>query len=127
VAFLDLWSEQSRREVSNLVAVVVNEAVGLIAGATLAGACDAALELELLLLLLSHHGRTDARLIGVLSGEPSRWLRTAGGALALGSHRFLGRTSESDHLLRPLRLRQRAARNGLVVLEGGLSHQRASQ
>jgi hypothetical protein len=91
-AFLDLWSRQARRELQNLLAIVANEAVGVVASAERAATTHlddmATTKLELLLLPLGYHGRTDARVLGALTPtDPAScsWaatcLRTAGNIL----------------------------------------------
>jgi hypothetical protein len=122
-SFLDLWSGESRRELRDLVGVVATEAVGAVAAAVPAASGDAALALELVLLPLSHHGRTDARLLGALAAhEPARWLgMSIARTLVLGSHRFLGERAGFKRLLAPLPLHQRAARHGFIVHDGGQS------
>jgi hypothetical protein len=130
-AFLDLWSTDGRREMRSLLAVVANETVGLVASAAGDGLGRAPLDLELLLLPLRHHGRTDARVLGALvPGEPPIWI---GGCalrdLTVGMHRYVGQgyvgqainqahpAAASAHGGRTLgRLR-----HGFVVLDGGQS------
>jgi hypothetical protein len=87
--FLDLWARANRKDLRTLIAIVADESVGLVAAA---GAGDALLGLELLLLPLSHHGQGDARLLGALApSEPPPWLGThALRDLTLGTHRYVG-------------------------------------
>jgi hypothetical protein len=114
-AFLDAFSAQAREEMNDLITIIVEESVGLIASADV----DTASHFELLLLPLSLNGGGAARLLGALvSGDPSVWPRTHGTAnLTLGSYRFVGAVSgpHSAHArASPLR-----ARPQLVVYEGG--------
>jgi hypothetical protein len=122
-AFLDLWSAASRREMRDLAAIVAHESVGLVASAAGAGAADAALNLELLLLPLGFHGRTDARVLGALApGEPPAWLGSSVlRDLTLGTHRYLG-TAIAGHPT-PLAsvMRDARIRHGFVVYDGGQS------
>jgi len=91
-AFLDLWSIGSRRDIRDLTMIVADESVGVAASASGVSAAGAELRLELVLLPLSHHGRTDARFLGALApSEPPAWLGTSPLAgLTLGTHRFVG-------------------------------------
>src|SRR5712692_9928258 len=91
-AFLDLWSPASRHDIRDLLAIITDETVGVVASASGVSAADAALKLELLLLPLSHHGRTDARFLGALApSDPPAWLGTSAlKALRLGTHRYVG-------------------------------------
>src|SRR5205823_2879064 len=63
-AFLDLWSREARHELQNLLAIIAGEAVGVVASAEQIAATRldiaATTKLELLLLPLGYHGRTDA-------------------------------------------------------------------
>ncbi|MCC6775239.1 MAG: PAS domain-containing protein [Hyphomicrobiales bacterium] len=124
-AFLDLWSPAGRVDLNALLAVVTGESVGVVAGASGASAGEPALDLELILLPLAYHGRTDARVIGALApASPPGWL----GArilsdLELGAHRYL-----DPLLMQPLSPPQRPSmpmrariRHGFVVYDGGLA------
>ena len=76
-------------------------------------------ELPLLLLPLSHCGRTDARVLGALAPtETPYWLGThALGRLTLGTLRYLGPGLDCAPRVLPLPSGQR--RRGLVVYDGG--------
>jgi|SRR5262245_4196748 len=121
--FLDLWAAPSRAAVDELLAVVANETVGVVASACGAGADDAALDLELLLLPLTHRGRGDARVLGAMApAELPHWIGVSAlGGLTLGSRRYLG---AADVPARPAlhviagRPRGRI-KHGLVVYDGG--------
>jgi hypothetical protein len=121
-AFIDLWSPQCRSDIRDLLAVVARESIGVVAGAIGVNASDATLGLELLLLPLAYHGRTDARLIGVLApAEPPCWLGTqALTRLTLGTHRYVDPaflpTPPAVVPAMPGRMR-----NGFVVYDGGRS------
>jgi hypothetical protein len=117
-AFLDLWCAESRAQVADLIAVVVEEALGVVACATAARSEDR-LQLELLLLPLAVGGRS-ARLIGTLAATPPCWLGTpALAGLWLGPHRYLSITPApslpADEGLAG------CVRHGLVVYDGGRS------
>src|SRR5262249_61938073 len=74
--FAGLWDETQRSPLRELMAIVVEESAGLVAGATATAAHGASLDLELLLLPLSHRGDTHARILGVLAPIISPyWLR----------------------------------------------------
>jgi len=119
-AFLDLWSREARRELQNLLLIVASESIGVVASAERAAATRleiaATTKLELLLLPLGYHGRTDARVLGTLAPtEPATWSTSDWrGGLVLGAYRYL-RTEA--HLLQPPARKQPR----LVVYEGGLS------
>lgn len=134
-AFLDLWSIESRREVGDLLMIVADESVGLVASASGVSAAQAGLRslrepdrvrLELVLLPLSHHGRTDARFLGALvPSEPPAWLGTSPLAgLKLTTHRYIGPLATAAPLPRamvPKPLGGGRIRHGFVVYDGGQS------
>jgi hypothetical protein len=91
--FLDLWSAMSRNDIRTLLASVRDQSVGVIAGAAAAGIGDARLALDLLVLPLSHHLQTNARLLGALvPSEPPPWL---------GAHTLSDLTIETHRYIRP--------------------------
>ncbi len=120
--FLDLWSGASRDQVRDLLAIVADEAVGVVASAAGASPADAAL--ELVLLPLSHRGRTDARLLGALAPrEPPAWIGIhALAGLTLGTHRYVGGPLSGPGVppVVPPRHDGRI-RHGFVVYDGGQS------
>jgi hypothetical protein len=127
-AFLDLWSAESRRDVSDLLTIVAEESAAVAASAS--AACPAGrVQLELVLLPLSHHGRTDARFLGALApSEPPAWLGTSPPAgLTMGTHRYVGPAAagaprESAILPKAhLALGGGRIRHGFVVYDGGQS------
>jgi hypothetical protein len=126
-SFLDLWSAAHRNDVRALLAIVADESVGVVASAEGVGAPGVALSLELLLLPLSHHGQSDARLLGALApSEPPLWLGAhALSDLTVGTHRYVGpAVVENAQTVVPLRppqpLRQLGRlRHGFVVYDGG--------
>lgn len=65
--FRDLWPAGGSGEPDRLVASVLTETVGLVAGLVGTNENGSELPLELLLLPLRHRARTEARLIGSLS------------------------------------------------------------
>ena len=128
-AFLDLWSIGSRRDIRDLTMIVADESTGVVASASGTSATGAELRLELVLLPLSHHGRTDARFLGALApNEPPAWLGTSPLAgLTLGTHRFVGPAvarSPRPRVIGPkphLGLGDGRIRHGFVVYDGGQS------
>ncbi|HML07062.1 MAG TPA: PAS domain-containing protein [Xanthobacteraceae bacterium] len=119
-AFLELWTTESRPIVASLLAILADECVGTVAGATAQNAAGAAVDLELLLLPLGARRPNLARTIGVLAPlKVPQWLGTNPiGALTLGSRRHVGAAVEKRLLPRFLAERRR---HRLVVHEGGRS------
>jgi hypothetical protein len=122
-AFLDLWPAQRRKEMRDLLAIVAQESVGVVASVAGASADGAAVSLELLALPLSHHGQTDARLLGALApSEPPSWLGASAVVdLRLGTHRYLGPAVAplpAPRSLAPV-MPDGRARHGFVVYDGG--------
>jgi len=120
-AFLDLFSSGTRNEVHDLVAIIAHEAMGVAAGVRELSADLSGTELELLLLPLRHHGRTDARLLGALAArEPPRWLGSrALGELELGTYRFVTGSPVVDFLGEGRNITANRVRHRLVVHQGG--------
>lgn len=116
--FLNLWTSLSRELAQNLVAVVAHEAVGAIASASGRAANGSLHQLELLLLPLSHRGRTDTRMLGALvPNGASHWIGAAPlHQLTLGTLRYLGSGLETPAAApRP----GGRIRRGFVVYDGG--------
>jgi hypothetical protein len=120
-AFLNLFSDGARGEVRDLIAIVAHESVGVVASASEFKTADHGPTLELLLLPLGCHGRTDARLLGALApSEPPDWLGTrALGDLALRTYRFLGHTAAAPAPAVPTVVPDGRVRYGFVVYDGG--------
>ena len=120
-SFLQLWDSEQREQIAGLVAVVTEEAVGVVAGASGISAEGVSLDLELLLLPLQHGGRTDARLIGTLSPlSAPYWLGAHPlGPLALKEHRYLGPRMNTPAPVLTLPPGTRRIRHGLAVYDGG--------
>jgi hypothetical protein len=95
--FLGLWAESSRQEVANILSTVVDEATPSVSGVAAKPAGLPALELELLLLPLRHHGATHARVLGLCSPAVSpSWLGLAPvGPMTILSSRFVLRDNEA--------------------------------
>jgi hypothetical protein len=118
--YLGLWSVESRPLARDLLGIVADESIGVVAGVTGAGSDGALRALELLLLPLRHNGATDSRVLGALAPTgDAQWLgQVTIGRLRMGSLRYVG----------PERLIRRQPRNtmppgrirrGLIVYDGG--------
>jgi hypothetical protein len=66
-SFLDLWSEDCRKDVADLLSIVNNEMLGVVAGATGVTARGYEVELEFILLPLAHQGHARVRAVGVMA------------------------------------------------------------
>jgi len=138
-AFLDLWPAQGRKDIRELLSIVAHESVGVVASVSGASTAGAALSLEFLALPLSHHGRSDARLLGALAPNvppslssgmgPSigpTWLGTSAVVdLRLGTHRYVGAAIAESLAPRAMpgdlgpATREGRIRHGFVVHDGG--------
>jgi hypothetical protein len=121
-ALVNFFAAESRDLIRDLFSVVATEAIGVVAGLQADSAEGDTLELELLMLPLSHRDRTDARIIGALVPVAAPyWLGTSTlGALALNTHRYLapGLTAEVAPRIAPA-LPSGRIRRGLMVYDGG--------
>jgi hypothetical protein len=119
-SFLDLWQVPSQPGVRDLMAVVSNEKVGVVASAAGTTAEDRLLpvQLELLLLPLAFRIRSEARLIGAMVPMVAPyWLGAKPiGPLELGSFRHLG--AELDESAERLVAARGRIRHGLTVYDG---------
>jgi hypothetical protein len=121
-SFIQLWQRSAQTALRELIAVVAEEKIGVIASATGATADDtlAPVNLELLLLPLAYRLRNDARVLGALVPLATPyWLGArAIGPLTLGMFRHVG--APVDAVAAP---RFKAAtgrlRHGLTVYDGG--------
>ena len=121
-AFLDLWDDETRAQVAQLLAVVADEASGVVAAASGGTAQGWPQDLELMLLPLAHRGDTHARVIGALAPlAVPFWLGASSlGALKLGSIRHLNPALEAPAAARLVAGAQGLARRGaFTVHEGG--------
>lgn len=118
-SFVALFGRDNRQQVEDLLDIVCDEPVATIAGARARLGDGAAAELELLLLPLRYHGRTDSRILGVLAAlSPSYWIGAIPVAsLTLGSLRHVG--PFADPATTTPRLRSARNRHGFVVYDGG--------
>jgi hypothetical protein len=118
--FLELWDEEDRRAVRDLLAVVAEEMVGVIAGVGARTRERLRADLELLLLPLRHRGRKQLRMIGTLALlEPPFWLGSACvQRMQLRTWRHFGPAVETNRLPR---LVPGSRPHGFIVHDGGLS------
>jgi len=117
---LGLWDEETRAPLAQLLAVVADEATGVVAAATGRTAEGWSQDLELVLLPLAHRGNTHARMIGALSPLAAPfWLGASHlGALTLGSVRHLNPALEAPAAARLVAGTQ-GRRTIFTVHEGG--------
>jgi hypothetical protein len=117
--FTELFAARDRADMAALVDGVAGDAVPIVAGIAAGTADGRFLDLELLILPLRHHGRTDTRLLGSLvAGEWPYWA----GTCPLASFRLVS-TRHIDNAVRdgidlagaPIR----AMPGSLRVLPGG--------
>jgi hypothetical protein len=118
--FLTLWDNEDRGAVRDLLAVVSEEMIGLVAGIDARTREGLRADLELLLLPLRHRGRRQLRMIGTLAPlEPPFWLGSAPvERMQLRAWRHLGPAAEANRLPR---LVPGSRRHGLIVHDGDLS------
>jgi hypothetical protein len=122
--FLDLWAAASRREVRDLLNVVTNETVGVVASARGTSTAGTTHDVELLVLPLSHRGHTKARVLGGFGPrDAAYWLGACTlGDLTLGSLRYLGTGVERAPSIAPAPAPGRPEgriRHGFIVYDGG--------
>jgi hypothetical protein len=124
MAFLDLWAGPNRNSISDVVAVVANESIGVIASLSASSADEVCHDLELLMLPLGNRGRVDARVLGALSlREVPHWLAAGAlGQLTVGTLRYLGAEAPASSAGRGVPARPKGRiRHGLVIYDGGLA------
>jgi hypothetical protein len=117
--FVMLFARSGHADIHDLLGLVCDEAAASVAGLTARLADGAETELELLLLPLSHHGRTDSRVLGALApiGSPY-WLgATPVTSLALGGARHIGPVGQAVAPATPLQ--NGRVRHGFLVYDGG--------
>jgi hypothetical protein len=121
-AFVDLWASESKELMRDLLAVVAQETIGVVISARGENVEGVPLDMEVLILPLSHHGRSGARVMGALApAETPYWLGTSSlGPLTLRTHRYLdpSLTVDASSSLRPPAPTGRI-RRGLTVFDGG--------
>lgn len=121
-AFEQLWDENDRAAIGDLLAIVGNEIAGIVAGVGGTTAAGDTVDLELLLLPLRHRGSSRTRQIGIMAPLASPfWLgSTPLSTLALKSHRHIGPALEAQTTT-PLMAATAGGRirHGLLVYDGG--------
>ena len=120
--FLNLWDEETRAQLAELLFVVADEVSGAVAGVKGRTGEGWAQDLELVLLPLTQHGDTHARMIGALTpfNAPLCLGVSLLGALTLGNVRYLDKAQEMPAAARLVAGIQGPARRTLFrVHEGG--------
>jgi hypothetical protein len=121
-AFLNLWDEETRAQVAQLLDVVTDEVNGVVASVKGRTAENWPQDLELVLLPLSQRGDTHARMIGALTPfDTPFWLGVSRlGALTLGNVRHLDPAQELPTAARLVAGTQGPARRAVfTVYDGG--------
>jgi hypothetical protein len=97
--FLDLWREADRKETCAILDSVAGEAQPFLIGATGTPPGFAAVDIEILLLPLRHHGDTHSRILGCCAPSAApRWLGLAAvESLSLLTLRALGTGERGPH------------------------------
>ena len=123
-SFVALFGPGSQNSVRDLVGIVCDDVIATVAGVTAHLSDGTEAGLELLLLPLAHHGRTDSRALGLLIPvSPPLWLGAVTvEALTLGARRHLGAFIDAAQPLGlPSVMPAGRLRHGLVVYDGGRS------
>jgi hypothetical protein len=123
VAFSEIWAGASRDPIRDVLAAVASETVGVVAAASGRSCAGAALELEFLVLPLTHRGGASTRILGALvPTEVPYWLGVETlGRLTLGTTRYLGPLTgpySAPHSAPSVPSNARV-RHGLIVHDGG--------
>jgi hypothetical protein len=120
-SFLKLWNRTGQTAIRELLAVVMDEKVGIVASATGSTADDilAPINLELLLLPLAFRSHSEARVMGALVPMAAPyWLGAkAIGPLTLGMFRHIGAAADTAAPL--FKAAAGRLRHGLTVYDGG--------
>jgi hypothetical protein len=121
-SFVKLWDRSAQTAMRELLAVVMEEKTGVVAGVSVPTADDSvlAVSLELLLLPLAHQSKAEARVLGAMAPlTVPYWLGVkAVGPLKLGMFRHVGATVDSMVTPRFMAAPGRV-KHGLVVYQGG--------
>ncbi len=120
-SFVKLWERSGQTAMRELLAVVMEEKTGVVASVTGSDRNSIlAVNMELLLLPLSHENRSEARVLGALGPMAAPyWLGAkAVGPLKLGMLRHIGAAVEATPIPRFAAAAGRL-RGGLVVYQGG--------
>jgi hypothetical protein len=125
-AFVHLWAAENQDLIRDILAIVAQETIGVVLSARGQSVANkvglgGTLDFEVIILPLSHRGRTNARVVGALAPvETPYWLGTSAlGPLTLGTHRYLdpGLATQAPHPRQALSSGH--IRRGLVVYDGG--------
>jgi hypothetical protein len=120
-SFLKLWERPGQTAIRELLAVVMEEKVGIVATVTGATRDDtlAPLNLEMLVLPLGYHSRGEARVMGaLLPMAVPYWLGVkAIGPLSLGMFRHVG--PAIDEIAPRFKAAAGRLKHGLTVYDGG--------
>ena len=120
-SFLKLWARPGQTAIRELLAVVMDEKIGIVASATGATSDDmlAPINLELLLLPLAFRSRGEARVMGALAPMAAPyWLGAkAIGPLTLGMFRHIGAVTDTTAPM--FKAAAGRLRHGLTVYDGG--------
>jgi hypothetical protein len=120
--FTQMWTEKSRVSIRNLLTIVADEAIGVVAGATGRAQDGERMELEMMLLPLARRGHARVRALGVLAPlSIPYWMgATPLVDLELGALRHVGPEVETTDAPRILPSLEGARfRHGFVVYDGG--------
>jgi len=116
--FASIWDADSAAAIGDIVRIVADEGIGVVAGTSTRSGEDLNADLEMLLMPLMHCGRIGTRLIGLLAPltQPF-WLGMwPARPLRLGTIKYLAQ--DADRALLGLRA-QRPAGARLTVIDGG--------
>lgn len=120
-SFIKLWQGPGQTAIRELIAVVMEEKVGIVASVAGATSDDmlAPVRLELLLLPLAFHSRSEARVMGALVPMAAPyWLGAkAIGPLTLGMFRHIG--AAADAAAPHFKAAAGRLKHGLTVYDGG--------
>ena len=125
--FLNLWDEETRAQLAQLLSVVADEVSGAVAGVKGRTGEGWAQDLELVLLPLAQCGDTHARMIGALTPFNTPFCLGVSrlGALTLGNVRHLDPAHEMPAAARLVAGTQKPARRAaFTVHEGGRAQSR---
>ena len=122
-SFVGLWQKAGQTSLRELIAVVIEEKVGVVAPVTGATSDDTLLpvHLEMLMLPLAFDSRSDARVLGALAPmDTPYWLGAkAIGPLTLGMFRHTGGGPTDAAAAPRFRAAAGRVRHGLTVYDGG--------
>jgi hypothetical protein len=121
-SFVKLWEKPAQTSLRELIAVVTEEKVGVVASVTASAASDPvlAVSIEMLLLPLAHETRAEARILGAMAPMTvPYWIGAKPvGPLRLGMFRHVGPAVETT-LAPAVVPAPGRIRHGLTVYEGG--------